>query len=275
MRVGVAALLDALVWRVEGRGPAAAREAHNRAQVDYYGRTEHPSMLPHSTSGYVDAQIAKALAAADVDDAARVLEIGAGMGRYTVRLAEMLGDRLEALELSPGMLADLAVAAPSMQAGHLHCADASDPPEVLLGRFDVVLGFFMLHHVHDLAAVLEGASRCLKPGGRVVFVEPNPLNVLYYVQMAVVPGMTFAGDRGIVRMRPRILAEAANEAGLMGFGYERFGFWPPFVRNTAFGAASERALERVPFLRPVLPFQLFFAEKPGPRSVAGSSTEDR
>ena len=50
MRVGVAALLDALVWRVEGRGPAAAREAHNRAQVDYYGRTEHPSMLPHSTS---------------------------------------------------------------------------------------------------------------------------------------------------------------------------------------------------------------------------------
>ena len=54
----------------------------------------------------------------------------------------------------------------------------------------------------------------VKPGGRVAFLEPNPLNPLYYIQMAVMPGMSWEGDGGIVRMRPRRVLGAMQAAGL-------------------------------------------------------------
>lgn len=260
LRTGTAALAHAVWWRLNGTGHAAARSVHNENQISYYGDTYHPNMQPHKSTGYVDNHIARVLEAAGVGRASQVLEIGAGLGRYTLPMAQRL-DGLEVLELSPGMLADLSARAPESLRARMYCADASDPPDELLGRFDAVVGYFMLHHVHDLPAVFSGVARCLRPGGRAVFIEPNPINPLYYFQIAVTPGMTWAGDRGIVKMRPVPIANALAGAGLTDFWCARFGFWPPVVRNTAVGASTERVLERVEPLRPALPFQLFVAHK--------------
>jgi hypothetical protein len=101
-----------------------------------------------------------------------------------------------------------------------------------------------------------------KPGGRIVFLEPNPLNPLYYVQMLVVPGMSWSGDRGILNMREQQVFGAMAAAGLVEPALKRFGFFPPFLVNRRFGPRLEGALERVRVWRPFLPFQLFRADVP-------------
>jgi hypothetical protein len=103
-------------------------------------------------------------------------------------------------------------------------------------------------------------ARLVRPGGRIIFLEPNPLNVLYYIQLVVAPGMSWQGDKGILNMRPRTVSSAMESAGLTSFALERFGLFPPFAVNHALGSRIERGLERVPFVRPFLAFQLFRAK---------------
>lgn len=183
------------------------------------------------------------------------------MGRYTFILAKR-GVRVEGLDLSPVLLDRLR----SYNRGRfdipLHCADMQSPPHGLEGSFDIVLGFFVLHHAHALNACFEAITRLLKRGGRVVFLEPNPLNPLYYIQILITPGMTWEGDRGIIRMRRTLIFRAMESAGLSRRAMSCFGFFPPFLANRKWGPPVEAALERVPIWRACLPFQLFRAERP-------------
>jgi SAM-dependent methyltransferase len=135
-------------------------------------------------------------------------------------------------------------------------------PEQLTGSFDAVVGFFTLHHLHDLGRSF-GAMRALaKPGGRIVFLEPNPLNALYYIQMVVVPGMSWRGDKGILNMRPQTTFRAMRDAGLENVSLRRFGFFPPFIANRRWGGRAEGTLERLTIFEPFLPFQLFRGDVP-------------
>jgi glycosyltransferase involved in cell wall biosynthesis len=248
-------------WRRRWRGSAAGggRAAHNRFQRSYYEGPVKRHMLPVD-SPYLRRHVDELLRFGQITARDRVLEIGCGMGRYTLLLARR-GIPVEGLDLSPLLLERLrARAGPGLDIP-LHCGDVADPPAGLHGRFDVVVGLFVLHHLWDLGASFEALSRLLKPNGQMVFLEPNPYNVLYYAQMAIRPGMTWRGDRGIVRMRRRVVFGAMTRAGLGHPALERFGFFPPLLANRAWGARLERALERIPPLTPILPFQLFRCER--------------
>jgi 2-polyprenyl-3-methyl-5-hydroxy-6-metoxy-1,4-benzoquinol methylase len=232
-------------------------ERHNRAQLEYFERAGKHAMRP-TDSSYVRRQVDRLLAFAGLAGGDRVLDVGCGMGRYTFALADR-GLAVEGLDLSEQLLERLREFDAGRYRIPLHCADVLDPPAELEGRFDAVVGFFTLHHLHDLTGCLRAMRSLVKPEGRVVFLEPNPLNPLYYVQMLVVPGMSWSGDRGILNMRESKVFDAMNAAGLANPAAERFGFFPPFVVNRSFGPRLEDAFERVRLWRSVLPFQLFRA----------------
>ena len=99
--------------------------------------------------------------------------------------------------------------------------------------------------------------RLLKGDGPIVFLEPNALSPLYYVQIAITPGMTWQGEKGIAKMRPGYVLPAMKAAGLTEVQMRRFGFFPPFISNQRLGAQLESILERFPLWRKLLPFQLF------------------
>jgi SAM-dependent methyltransferase len=211
-------------------------------------------------SSYVRRQVDRLVAFAGLGAGERVLDVGCGMGRYTFALADR-GLAVEGLDLSEALLERLREFDAGQYGIPLHCADVLDPPDELRERFDAILGFFTLHHLHDLTGCLRSMRSLVRPGGRVVFLEPNPLNPLYYVQMLVVPGMSWSGDRGILDMRAPKVFQAMDAAGLANPALERFGFFPPFVVNRRFGPRLEDALERVRALRSFLPFQLFRARR--------------
>ena len=80
--------------------------------------------------------------------------------------------------------------------------------------------------------------------------------------MLVQPGMTWSGDKGMLKMRPAVLSKAIREAGLVSLPWVRFGAFPPVVANQSWAPPVERLLERLPPLRPALPFQLIGARRP-------------
>jgi SAM-dependent methyltransferase len=235
-------------------------QRHNERQRRYFEENEKARMRP-TGSPYLSRQVERLARYAGLARGERVLEVGCGMGRYTFLLADR-GLQVEGLDLSPVLLERLRAFAGGDYDIPLHVADVAAPPPELEGRFDAVVGFFALHHMHDLGPCLEGAARILRPGGRLAFLEPNPLNPLYYVQIAVTPGMTWAGDGGIVRMRPRPVLADLEAAGLRAWPAERFGFFPPLLANIHGAGRVEAAVERFAPLRPLRPFQLFGGELP-------------
>ncbi len=234
-------------------------DRHNVAQRRYFEERSKPRMVPR-TSRYLNRHIDELVRFASLTRDDDILEIGCGMGRYTLPLVDR-GYDVEGLDLSPVLLERLAASAGDREL-RLHAADVADPPDDLVGRFDAAIGLFTLHHLHDLELCFRGMARVLRPSGRFAFLEPNPLNPLYYVQIAVTPGMSWEGDGGIVHMRPRSVFAALEAAGFHRCAVERFGFFPPFVAETRLGASLERVLERFPPWRFALPFQLFRAELP-------------
>ncbi len=236
-----------------------AIEAHNRQQRRYYDGPVKPRLLPRDTP-YLRRHVEELTRFGNILPGERVLEIGSGMGRYTYQLARK-GIKIEALELSPVLLDRMR----AFDDGHyeipLYCADIIKAPQELRGKFDAVIGFFVLHHLHDLERSFTSMTDLLKPSGRLVFLEPNPYNLLYYVQMMLSPTMTWEGDKGILRMRWSIVYDAMRSVGLTAIQMSRFGFFPPFFANIAWGARLEKMLERVGVWRAVLPFQLFRGER--------------
>lgn len=232
-------------------------ETHNRYQREYYERRDKTRMRP-SFSPYCQRQIDRVIRAADLSTDQRILEVGCGQGRYTLPLLD-LGFDITGVDLSPVLLDRMRAYRPERSEWSLVAADIANVREHVSGEFDRAIGFFTLHHMHDLQVALRGLVSVLRPGARIAFCEPNPYNPLYYFQIAFTPGMTWKGDRGIVEMRKRVVFSALQAAGFSDLGWETFGFFPPFVANRRGAGSVEGLLERIAPLRPALPFQIFSA----------------
>lgn len=232
---------------------------HNSKQINYFTRRQLPRMtLDRSSSPYTRRQLLAVMEAAGIGPGDRVLDVGCGLGKYTIGLASE-GVDVHGLDLTPALVERLHREAPEIPA---IVGDIVAPAPELHGAFDVVTGFFVLHHVSDLAGAMRGVRTVLRPGGRASFCEPNPLFPGYYAQITLTPGMTWQGDGGILRMRQGLLRRAASDAGLEDFRTTRFGAFPPALANRATGRRVESWVERVPGWSRVAAFQLFSARAP-------------
>ena len=222
-------------------------------QRAYYADPTRKARMAPGRTPVVTRHLESAIRAARLSGGDRVLELGCGMGRFTALLAEA-GFAVTGIDLSPALL-DVAR---EHCAGNteLLCCDATAADEHVEGPFDAVLGFFFLHHLPKLEPVLSAARRLLRPGGRLVFIEPNSYNPLFYVQVLLTPGMSLRNEPGLHQMRSRILSGAFHRAALEGPQLRRYGFFPPAISNRPWGRRVESVLERVSLLGPIRPYQV-------------------
>lgn len=107
----------------------------------------------------------------------RILELGAGHGVGTVALAEALGTRghIEGLDFSATMIARARrrQRASGLTNLSFRQADATDLSDLSTGCIDHVLAQSFLYLVPDVQAVLRETRRVLKPGGRMICMEPR------------------------------------------------------------------------------------------------------
>lgn len=106
----------------------------------------------------------------------RVVDIGCGMGHFTLGLARLVGPKgkVVAVDLQEKMLAAL----------EKRAREAGLAGRIILHRCrpdrlgveepaDFVLAFWMVHEVTDKPLFFDQVSALLKPGGRLLLVEPK------------------------------------------------------------------------------------------------------
>jgi ubiquinone/menaquinone biosynthesis C-methylase UbiE len=108
-----------------------------------------------------------------------VLEPGCGMGYFSLPLARMVGKqgKVVAVEIQPRMLAVL-----ERRARRAHLLDrielrlargAGLGVEDFAGRVDFAAALHMVHEVPDQERFFSEVRDCLKPGGKLLFIEPR------------------------------------------------------------------------------------------------------
>jgi SAM-dependent methyltransferase len=234
------------------------RIAHNQYQRTYFDTVVRARLALGATT-YVKAHVQKMLDALPVQQGQRVLEVGAGPGKFTLPMAGR-GWEIVANDLSPVLLAQLSAAS-----GHTIetlCCDIADAAEHVHAPFDHAMGFFVLHHLRDFDAVFGGLARVLKPGATVVFCEPVAWNPLYYAQILLTPGMRFAGEPSLTSMRPGVILPALQRAGFIATRSQGYGYFPPVLKNRPLGDRLEQWLDRQAWVPFPNAFQIFSAQLP-------------
>ena len=236
-------------------------EGHNSYQLAYYEnrRPRANHRIAVRSTPYIANHIEKFVAFSGISREQSVLDIGCGMGKYTIPLAQQ-GYKLEGLDLSQKLLDQLQNNAAERAQIITHCGDILRPDPTLAGRFDHVIGFFVLHHLIDLEETFRRCAQLLRPGGRITFLEPNPYCPLYYAQITFSPTMSWKAEKGILNLTPSRMSQAVGAAGFSDFHLERFGILPPILRNTTSGLRFEQAFEKGHFVRPISAFQLLRAK---------------
>jgi SAM-dependent methyltransferase len=101
------------------------------------------------------------------------LELGCGTGVFLERVAPCRAT-IRGIDLTADLLARARQRLSGLPNVALDCGNAEALPYAD-ASFDSVYGSSVLHHL-DLERALREAHRVLRPGGRVVFAEPNILN---------------------------------------------------------------------------------------------------
>ncbi len=164
----------------------------------------------------------------------RVVDIGCGTCRYTVRIQRALGRPVVGLDLSSGMLEK---AREKLREGHdvrLVRGDAQRLP-FRDGAFDAATLILVVHHIEDLPTMARELRRVLSPGGRVLFMtrDHDEIEDSY---IAMFPGVL---EIDLARF-PRVdrLESELEDAGLVDVGHDR-------ETNPGFTMTREEVMERV------------------------------
>jgi SAM-dependent methyltransferase len=189
-------------------------------------------------------------AALDTAPGLRALELGCGSGVFLERAlasrATIIG-----LDLSADLLAETRRRPIVRERAHVLAGDAERLP-FPDGVFDVVYGSSILHHLH-LATAFAELRRVLRPGGRLVFAEPNLLNPHVAAIFLLLPRswngvsadeMSFTRGHG---------ERALRAAGFGDVASRPFDFLHPTVPEALIPVVSRLGswIERVPLLREI------------------------
>jgi ubiquinone/menaquinone biosynthesis C-methylase UbiE len=192
----------------------------------------------------------------------RALELGCGTGIFLAQVSAS-GARLSGLDLSGDLLARARARVAGRDNVALCCGNAEELPWPG-GTFDAVYGSSVLHHL-DLGRALREIHRVLKPGGQLVFAEPNIVNPQVAVMFHL--GLT----KRYFGVSPDEMAFSRFHAArvLRGIGFAEvqvrpFDFLHPSTPRgwlDSVARAGER-LERVPGVREIAGSLLIRARRP-------------
>ena len=192
----------------------------------------------------------------------RALEVGCGTGIF-LAAAATTGAHIVALDLSADLLVQAQARLDKAGGVRLSLGNAEQMP-FRKESFDVAYGSSILHHLNIDAALTE-ILRVLRPGGRIVFAEPNILNpqvaVMFHLGLTKKYFGVSPDEMAFSRFRA---ARALRTAGFAAIAIKPFDFLHPATPPAAMDAVARigRVLEAIPLLREIAGSMLITAAKP-------------
>ena len=135
-------------------------------------RTRHGQLEYYTTMTYIHRYAAKG---------SKVLEVGAGTGRYSIALAKE-GMDVTAVELADSNLAVLKENSGGMENITSYQGDATDLSRFADNAFDVTLSLGPMYHLYesdDVDRAINEAIRVTKPGGVIFFAFISVFAIMY------------------------------------------------------------------------------------------------
>ena len=137
----------------------------------FYSRNDEDSRLKRSRHGQLEYATTMSYIHRYADRRSRVLEVGAGTGRYSIALARE-GMDVTAVELLEGNLGILRDNSRGIGRIESYQGDATDLSRFADGTFDVTLLLGPMYHLYEADEVnraIDEAIRVTKPGGVMMF----------------------------------------------------------------------------------------------------------
>ena len=183
-------------------------------------------VCPHWLSGLLDNPLRRWLHDPDtlfaglLEPGQTALDLGCGPGTFTLALARRAGPagRVIAVDLQPRMLARLRAKAEKAGLQERIQLHACSPTALGLdprARADFALAFWMVHEVPDPARFLGEVLAGLRPGGRLLLVEPllhvSAKQFARTLELARAGGWSLEGPRAVRISRAALLRKGAKE----------------------------------------------------------------
>ena len=190
----------------------------------------------------------------------RLLEIGCGTGLVTELVHAATGASIVGIDISPELVAEAKARLPQATFQVENAFRMSFPN----ASFDAVYGSSILHHL-EIEPALAEIMRVLRPGGRMVFAEPNMLNPQIFVQKNVPLIKRWLGDTphetAFVRWS---FARRLRRSGFTGVLVFPFDFLHPLTPRPLIPMVSALGalVERIPLAREIAGSCVIVAEKP-------------
>jgi ubiquinone/menaquinone biosynthesis C-methylase UbiE len=105
-----------------------------------------------------------------------VLDVGCGMGFFSIGLARLVGERgcVIAADVQPKMLGVMQKRSEKAGVSNIIRPHRSEPNNLGVDtQVDFILAFWMVHEVRDLKLFFDQIRSCLKPNGRILIAEPR------------------------------------------------------------------------------------------------------
>lgn len=191
-----------------------------------------------------------------------ILEVGCGTGLFTEQLA-LTNNHIIAIDISPDLLK---LAQKKRQLINIvfknedaHKTNFED------NSFDFVVGVSCLHHL-DINKALKEIFRLLKPGGKMMFTEPNMLNPQIAIQKNIPFVKKIVGDSPNETAFFRwSLGNILTKSGFIGTEIKNFDFMHLAIPKPLLSYASKLCdiIEKVPVLKEISGSLVIKAKKPG------------
>ena len=147
----------------------------------FYAQSDEDGRLKRSRHGQLEYATTMAYIHRYADKQSKVLEVGAGTGRYSVALAKE-GMKVTAVELVESNLAILRENSRGIENLESYQGDATDLGRFPDDSFDVTLFFGPMYHLYEPDEVnraIDEAIRVTKPGGVILFAFISVYAIMY------------------------------------------------------------------------------------------------
>ncbi len=219
----------------------------------YYGKAKRLPVNPALYDGGRRFEFQKILEFSEFKKQARIIELGAGYGKYVIPLLFM-GYRVTAVDIGRHLLDAIKVKAKEHHLlGNLRTLQSDFRNKSIPKTYDAAI---CISTYHLLAETEEGRFhifsnlvKSVKIGGSVIIIDPNPLNPFLYLLYLFTPQASWELERHFLKSTVGNLKRIFMKAGLSDITIEYVGFLPLRYINIPGVAMLNRIVNKTPFLQ--------------------------